>query len=78
MYVYVYAPLLSRAQLFLALWTLAHHAPLSMGLSRQEYCSELPFPILGDRSEPGVEPSLVPLALASGSATISPPGNPSG
>ena len=59
--VYVYVPLLSRVQLFSALWTLAYHAPLSMGLSRQEYCSEFPFPILGDRSEPGVEPvSLVP------------------
>ena len=25
-------------------WTVAHQAPLSMGFSRQEYCSGLPFP----------------------------------
>ena len=27
----------SRAQLFATQWTVAHQAPLSMGLSRQEY-----------------------------------------
>ena len=25
-------------------WTVAHEAPLSVGFSRQEYCSGLPFP----------------------------------
>ena len=29
-------------------WTVACQAPLSMGLSRQEYCSQLPFPSPGD------------------------------
>ena len=31
---------LSRVQLFETLWTIAHQAPLSMGLSRQEYGSK--------------------------------------
>ena len=29
-------------------WTIARQAPLSMGLSRQEYWSGLPFPSAGD------------------------------
>ena len=33
----------SHVQLFVTLWTVAHQAPLSMGFSRQEYWSELPF-----------------------------------
>ena len=37
-------------------WTVAHQAPLSMGFSRQEYQSGLPFPSLGDLPDPGVEP----------------------
>ena len=31
-------------------------APLSMGFSRQEFCSGLPFPSLGDLPNPGIEP----------------------
>ena len=34
----------SHAQLFATLWTAAHQAPLSMGFSRQEHWSGLPFP----------------------------------
>ena len=37
-------------------WTLARQAPLSMGFSRQEYCSGLPFPSPGDLPYPGIEP----------------------
>ena len=37
-------------------WTVAHQAPLSMGVSRQEYWSGLPFPPLGDLPNPGTEP----------------------
>ena len=33
----LHAKSLSRAQLFVVPWTLAHQAPLSMGFSRQEY-----------------------------------------
>ena len=35
---------LSCVQLFATPWTVAHQAPLSMGFSRQEYWSGLPFP----------------------------------
>ena len=38
------------------LWTAARQAPLSMGFSRQEYWSGLPFPSLGDLPDPGIEP----------------------
>ena len=34
---------LSRVRLFATSWTVAHQAPLSMGFSRQEYWSGLPF-----------------------------------
>ena len=37
-------------------WTVAHQAPLSMGFSRQEYWSGLPFPSPEDLSDPGIEP----------------------
>ena len=37
-------------------WTVAHQAPLSIGFSRQEYCSGLPFPSPGDLPDPGIEP----------------------
>ena len=35
---------LSRVRLFATPWTVAHEAPPSMGFSRQEYWSGLPFP----------------------------------
>ena len=38
------------------LWTVAFQAPLSMGFSRQEYWSGLPFPSPGDLPDPGIEP----------------------
>ena len=37
-------------------WTIACKAPLSMGFSRQEYWSGLPFPSPGDLPNPGIEP----------------------
>ena len=37
-------------------WTAAHQAPLSMGFSRQEYWSGLPFPSPGDLPDPGIKP----------------------
>ena len=42
--------------LFLAPWTVAHQAPPSMGFSRPEYWSGLPFPPAGDRPDPGIKP----------------------
>ena len=46
---------LSRVQLFVTPWTVAHQAPLSMGFSRQEYWSGLPFPSPRDLPDPGIE-----------------------
>ena len=37
-------------------WTVARQAPLSMGFSKQEYWSGLPFPSPGDLPNPGIEP----------------------
>src|SRR5574339_62144 len=47
---------LSRVRLFATPWTVAYHSPLSMGFSRQEYWSGLPFPSPGDLPNPGIEP----------------------
>ena len=55
-YVKVKVKSLSRVQLFATPWTAAHQAPLSMGFSRQEYWSGLPFPSPGDLLDPGIEP----------------------
>ena len=46
---------LSRVWLFATPWTVAYNAP-SMGFSRQEYRSGLPFPSPGDLPNPGIEP----------------------
>ena len=42
-------------QLFATPWTVARQAPLSMGFSRQEYQSGLPFPPPGDLPNPGIK-----------------------
>ena len=56
---------LSHVWLSVTPWTIAHQAPLSMGFSRQECWSGLPFPALGDLTDPGIEPaSLVSPTLA--------------
>ena len=47
---------LSRVRLFATPWTVAYQAPPSMGFSRQEYWSGLPFPSPGDLPDPGIEP----------------------
>ena len=46
---------LSRVQLFATPWTVASQTPPSMGFSRQEYWSGLPFPSPGDLPNPGIE-----------------------
>ena len=54
-----------QSYLFVTLWTVARQAPLSMGFSRQEYWSRLPFPTLVDLPNPGIEPmSLMSPVLA--------------
>ena len=46
---------LSHIRLFVTLWTVARQALLSMGFSRQEYWSGLPFPPPGDLPDPRTE-----------------------
>ena len=50
-------------------WIVAHQAPLSMGFSRQEYWSGLPFPPPRDLPNPGIKfrsPALQAVSLPSG------------
>ena len=55
-------------------WTVSHKAPLSMGFSRQEFWSELPFPSPGDLPNPGIEPRSP--ALQADALTSEPPEKP--
>ena len=64
--------LFSRVQLFVTPWT--HQAPPSMGFSRQEYWSGLPFPSPGDFPDPGIEPRFP--ALQADTLSSEPPGKP--
>ena len=67
----------STVWLFATLWTVAHQPPLSIGFSRQEYWSELPFPSPGDLPKLGVElASPVSPALAGGFFTTEQTGKP--
>ena len=56
------------------LWTVACQAPLSLGFSRQEYWSGLPFPSPGNLPSPGIEPKSA--ALQADSLPSEPPGKP--
>ena len=58
-------------QLFVTLWNVAHHTPLSMGFSKQGYWSGLSCPPPGDLPDPGMEPASLTLALAGGLFTTS-------
>ena len=68
-HVYIYkVKSLSRVRLFVTPWTITYQAPLSMGFSRQEYWSGLPFPPPGDLPDPAIElgsPTLQADALLS-------------
>ena len=67
----------SRVRLLATLCTVAHQAPLSMGFSRREYWSGLPFPSPGDLPDPRIEPeSLMSPALAGSFFSTEPPGKP--
>ena len=55
---YVEVKLLSRVRLFATLWSVAYQAPPSLGFSRQEYWSGLPFPSPGDLPNPGIKPGF--------------------
>ena len=68
----MHAKFFTCVQLVATPWTVAHQAPLSMGFSRQEYCSGLPCPPPGDLPDPGIKPkSLTSPALAGGFFTTS-------
>ena len=55
-------------------WIVAHQASLSIGFSRQEYWSGLPFPSPGDLPDPAIEP--VSPALTGRFSTTESPENP--
>ena len=58
---------LSGVRLFVMPWTIARQAPLSIGFSRQEYWSGMPFPPPGDLPDPEIESmSLTTPVLADG------------
>ena len=65
---------LSCDQLFVTPWTVAHQAPLSMGFSRQECWSGLPFLLPRDLPDPRIE--IVSPVLADTFFTTVPPGKP--
>jgi len=52
----------SRVQLFAATWAVARQAPLSLGFSRQEHWSGLPFSSPGDLPAQGWNPHLLSAA----------------
>jgi len=64
---------LSHVWLFATSWTIACQAPPSMGFSRQDYWSVLPFPSPGDLPVPEVEPRSP--ELQADSLPSEPPGN---
>ena len=63
---------LSPVRLFGTPWTVAYQAPPSVGFSRQEYWSGLPFPSPGDLPNPGIEPRSP--ALLADALPSEPPG----
>ena len=54
--VYIHKVKVKPLRLFTTPRTVAYQAPSSMGFSRQEYWSGLPFPSPGDLPDPGIEP----------------------
>ena len=63
---------LSHVQLFVTPWTVDYQASPSVGFSRQEYQSGLPFPSPGDLPNPGIEPGSP--ALQADALPSEPPG----
>ena len=63
---------LRHVRFFVTPWTVTCQAPLSMGFSKQEYWSGLPFPPPGDLPNPGIEPGSP--ALQADALPSEPPG----
>ena len=57
-------------------WAIARQAALSMGFSREEHWSGLPFPLPGDFPNPGMTPTCPSPALAGGFFIMEPPVKP--
>ena len=75
----MHAQSLSCVQLCATLWTVAPQGPLSMGFSKQEYWSGLPFLPPRDLPNPGIElASPVCPALQADSLPTEPSGKPRG
>ena len=73
----MHAQSLSRVQFCATPWTVAHQAPLSVGLSWQENWGGLPFSPPGDLPDPGNKPtSPVASALQADSVAAEPAGKP--
>ena len=62
----IVAPVLHSVRLLMNPWTTALQAALSVGFSRQEYWSGLPFPPPGDFPHPGIEPASFREGLTKG------------
>ena len=71
---YIKVKSLSRVRLFATPWTVAYQAPPSMGFSRQEYWSGLPFPSPGDPPNSGIIPGSA--AFQADALTFEPSGKP--
>ena len=65
---------LSHVRLFATPWAVAYQASPSMGFSRQEYWSGLPFPSPGNLPDPGFEPRSP--VLQADALSFEPPGKP--
>ena len=63
---------LSRVRLLAIPWAVVYQASLSMGFSRQEYWSGLPFSSPGDIPDPGIKPWSP--SLQADALTSEPPG----
>ena len=71
------AQLLNLVLLFVTPWTVAYQAALPMGFSRQEYWTDLPFPLPRVLPDSGIEPVSLPSPVLAGGLFIPvPPGGP--
>ena len=66
----------SYVRLFVTPWNVAYQTLPSMGFSRQEYWSGLPFPSPEDLPDPGIEPGSP--TLQADALPSEPPGKPGG
>ena len=57
-YIYCSGLVIKSCPTFVIPWTVTCQAPLSMGFSKQEYWSGLPFLSLANIPDPGIEPGL--------------------